>query len=189
MELDLMRLFEGYVRNYHTLKLTTYHGKHFFTMSEIHYFSALGSMLGYHPFTEDTCDGTYRPMDLTWWGGYKNDYWHDFVLHMERENLYAKDKETLDKLFAEREYRPVNTIGIMNVKDSKRIEELLHYARTAHTIERSLLIFRTKSIHDDHPFLDEVHAFVVNQNHVSASKKASVSDIGGTLFMHFDKEG
>jgi hypothetical protein len=55
-------------------------------------------MLGYHPFTEDTCNGENRPMDLTWWGSPKHEYWHDFILHMERENLFNKDEETLEKL-------------------------------------------------------------------------------------------
>lgn len=89
MQINLMNLLEGYVRNYHTFNLSIYHGKHSFSMTEIEYFSKLGSMLGYYPFTEDTCDGTYRPMDLTWWGNYDDDYWHDFVLHLERENFFA----------------------------------------------------------------------------------------------------
>lgn len=57
MQLNLMNLFDGYVRNYHTFNLTVNHGKHIYTMTEIEYFSRLGSMLGYHPFTEDTCNG------------------------------------------------------------------------------------------------------------------------------------
>lgn len=70
MNLELMKLFDGYVRNYHTFNLTIHHGKHSFTMTEIEYFSRLGSMPGYHPFTEDTCNGKNRPMDLTWWDEY-----------------------------------------------------------------------------------------------------------------------
>lgn len=97
MKLDLMRIFDGYVRNYHTLNLTVHHGKHSFTMTEIEYFSRLGSMLGYYPFTEDTCNGSVRPMDLSWWGSFDGEYWHDLVLHLERENWFKKDEETLDK--------------------------------------------------------------------------------------------
>lgn len=48
-----MKFFDGYVRNYHTFHLTTYHGKHSFTMTEIAYVLQLGSMLGYHAYTED----------------------------------------------------------------------------------------------------------------------------------------
>lgn len=53
MQFDLMKLFDGYVRNYHTFHLTVDHGKHSFTMTEIEYFSRLGSMLGYHAYTEN----------------------------------------------------------------------------------------------------------------------------------------
>lgn len=92
MQLNLMNLFDGYVRNYHSFNLTIQHGKHSFTMTEIEYFSRLGSMLGYHPFTEDTCDGTYRPMDLTWWGSYDptDEYWHEFVLHWSGKTFTIK---------------------------------------------------------------------------------------------------
>ncbi|MCI3923514.1 hypothetical protein MO973_25130 [Paenibacillus sp. TRM 82003] len=122
MQIDLMRIFEGYVRNYHTLNLTIHHGKHSFTMSEIEYFARLGSLLGYHPFTEDTYDGQRRAMDLTWWGSYDGEYWHDFVLHLERENLYQKDAETIEKLFEEKELVPNYAVGIMNVRDFHRVK-------------------------------------------------------------------
>lgn len=65
MKLDLMKLFDGYVRNFHTLNLTVHHGKHSFTMTEIEYFSRLDSMLGYYLYTENTCNSKYRAMDLT----------------------------------------------------------------------------------------------------------------------------
>ncbi|MGJ9384909.1 hypothetical protein [Salipaludibacillus sp. CF4.18] len=188
MQLDLMKLFEGYVRNYHTLNLTVQHGKNSFTMSEIQYFSTLGSMLGFHPFTEDTSDGTYRPMDLTWWGNYENDYWHDFVLHMERENLFTKDKETLNKLFSIREFIPINTIGIMNVKDRDRIEELIAYAINTYKVEKSLLVFKTNSTGKAQAYFDEIHSYVINQNKVTANKIAHGSSIGGVLFMYFENE-
>jgi hypothetical protein len=64
MHLNLMNLFDGFVKNYHTFNLSIYHGKHSFAMTEIEYFSRLGSILGYYPFTEDTGDGSYRPMTL-----------------------------------------------------------------------------------------------------------------------------
>ena len=75
MKLNLMKIFDGYVRNYHTFNLTMHHGKHSFTIAEIEYFSRLGSMLGYFSFTEDTCNGSYRAMDLTWWENDNEEYW------------------------------------------------------------------------------------------------------------------
>jgi hypothetical protein len=189
MQLNLMNLFDGYVRNYHTFNLSVYHGKHSFTMTEIEYFSRLGSMLGYHPFTEDTCDGTYRPMDLTWWGNYDDEYWHDFVLHLERENLFNKDEETLDKLFCDREYIPKNVIGIMNVRNKEKIAELVKISKATCKINNTLLVFKTTSSGKNQPYFDEVHAYLLNKSEVVMTKKASVSDIVGTLYMQLVNEG
>lgn len=125
MSPDLMKIFDGYVRNYHTLNLTNYHGKRSFTMAEIEYFSRLGSMLGYWTFTEDTLDGYVNPMDLTWWDNpveneNGEEEWSDFILHLERENYYDKDEETLKKLFQNNsEYKPQNVIGIISVPNKK----------------------------------------------------------------------
>lgn len=87
-------------------------------------------MLGYHPFTEDTCNGTNRATDLSWWGNYDGEYWHDFVLHLELENLFDNDVETLDKLFCDREYTPKNVIGIMNVRNKDKVAELVKIAKS-----------------------------------------------------------
>lgn len=188
MQLDLMSLFNGYVRNYHTFNLTINHGKHSFTMTEIEYFSRLGSMLGYHPFTEDTCDGTSRSMDLSWWGKYDNDYWHDLILHTERENLFSKDEETLEKLFCDRECTPINVIGIMNVRNQERINELVRIAQKTCKIENALLIFKTTSTGKRQLYFDEVHAYLLNKSKITDTKMAHVSDIIGTLYMHFENK-
>jgi hypothetical protein len=190
MKLNLMNLFDGYVRNYHTFNLTMQHGKHSFTMTEIEYFSRLGSMLGFDPFTEDTCNGTYRPMDLTWWGNYNHadEYWYDFVLHLERENLFSKDEETLDKLYSTRENVPTNVIGIMNVQNRERIEHLVKKAAGVSSIENSLLVFRTSSLDRNKAFLDGVHAYLFKRDRVVESKLAYISEVSGTLFMHFERE-
>lgn len=195
MKLDLMKLFDGYVRNYHTFNLSIHHGKHSFTMTEIEYFSRLGSMLGYLPYTEDTAGGTCRPMDLSWWGEYDGEYWYDLILHLERENLPYKDEETLDKLFCDREMRPLNVIGIMNVPSRDRIKELLSIAKATCKVDNALLVFRTYSSRKKNPYFDEVQAYLLNKRKVIDTKTAFVSDIGGTLFMHFhpinnsDQEG
>lgn len=188
MHINLMNLFDGYVRNYHTFNLSINHGKHSFTMSEIEYFSRLGSMLGFHPFTEDTCDGTYRPMDLTWWGNYDEDYWHDFVLHLERENFFNKDEETLKKLFDKREHVPHNVIGIINAPNKDRIDHLVTVTKKISSIENALLIFRTNSTGKNQAYFDLVYAYLFNKNRLIETKTAYVSEIGGTLFMHFEPE-
>lgn len=180
-----MKLFDGYVRNYHTFNLTVEHGKHSFTMTEIEYFSRLGSMLGYHPFTEDTSSSTRRPMDLSWWGYYEDGYWYGLILHLERENLYKKDEETLEKLFNEREDKPVNVIGIMNVRNRLRVEELVDIAKAKNNSGNALLILKTNSTGRDQLYFDEVYAYFLNMSEVVATKVAYVSDIEGTLYMHF----
>ena len=37
-------------------------------------------------------------MDLSWWGEFdiNKDEWTRLVLHLERENFYSKDEETLE---------------------------------------------------------------------------------------------
>lgn len=187
MQLDLMKIFDSYVRNYHTLNLSVHHGRHSFTMAEIEYFSRLGSMMGYLPFTEDTCNGTYRAMDLTWWDDFDGEYWHDFILHLERENIFNKDFETLEKLFSNREPVPQNVIGIMNIKNEARIEELVIEAKKMCKIKNALLIFRTNSIGNNKGYFDEVHAYLLSGNKIRDNKIAYVNEISTTLFMNFDK--
>lgn len=186
--LNLIKLFEGYVRNYHTFNLTVHYGKHSFTMTEIEYFSRLGSMLGYHSFTEDTCNGYNRAMDLTWWDNFGGEYWDDLILHLERENYFDKDEETLDKLFCEREYTPSNVIGILNARDPNRIDELMSIATRTCKVGNALLVFKTNSSGKSQVYLDEVHAYLLHTNTVVASRKAVISDLEGTLFMHLNDE-
>lgn len=188
MHIDLMKLFDGYVRNYHTFNLTIHHGKHSFTMTEIEHFSRLGSMLGYFPFTEDTCNGENRPMDLTWWDNFDGEFWNDFVLHLERENYFNKDEETLEKIFCEREYTPSNIIGIMNVRNHERIEELISLSKLMCKSDNALLIFKTTSSGKNQEYFDEIYAYLLKKTEIIAIKTAYVTDIFGTLNMYFKTE-
>jgi len=154
-------------------------------MTEIEYFSRLGSMLGYYPFTEDTCNGKNRPMDLTWRDNYDGEYWHNLILHLERENLFDKDEKTLDKLFCDREFTPKNAIGIMNVRNRERIVELVKIAKATRKVENALLVFRTTSSGKSQTYFDEVHAHTFSKYGDIDFKKAHVSEIGGTLYMQF----
>ncbi len=142
MSLDLLKIFNDFVQNYRTLKLTNYHGKSSFTLRELNYFFELGQKMGYESFTEDTT-GPSRRMDLSWWGGLRDGYWHNLVLHLERENLWKKDKETLLKLFQKkRDYPPANVIGMIPVRNQGRVEELLKEAVANCNVNNTLLIFR-----------------------------------------------
>lgn len=93
----------------------------------------------------------------------------------------------MDKLFGEREFVPANAIGIMNVRNHDRIEELLQVAKSTCKIENALLVFKTTSSGKRQAYFDEVHAFMFNKKKVVETKKAFVSEISGTLFMEFEK--
>jgi hypothetical protein len=125
-------------------------------------------------------------MDMTWWDNFDGDYWHDFILHLERENSLKKDLETLEKLFDERESVPQNVIGIMNVKNATRIDDLITEAKDRCNINNALLIFKTNSLDNNKEYFDEVHAYILIKNAVKQTKIAYVSDIAGTLYMRFD---
>ena len=126
-------------------------------------------------------------MDLSWWGEYDGEYWHDLILHLERENYSKKDEETLDKLFCDREICPLNAIGIMNVPSQERISELIRIAKATCKVDNALLVFRTYSSGKKQPYFDEVHANLMSKRKLIDNKTAYVSEIGGTLYMHFNK--
>ncbi|MGG0936977.1 hypothetical protein ABHN11_12815 [Brevibacillus centrosporus] len=130
---DLMIFFEGYVRNYRRLNLNQQHNRSMFTRREIDYFANLGEMLGFHVFVEDSkpdkSKGRSRPMDLAWWQWderINKEHYVGLVLHLERENLWNKDVETIEKLFSktDEEYIPHNVIGIQNIESASRVEHL-----------------------------------------------------------------
>src|SRR5690606_38054676 len=104
---NLMTFFEGYVRNYRRLNLTDSHNKSMFTRREIEYFANLGEALGYDAFIEDSkpdkTKGRSRPMDLSWWkwdSRIDQESYVSLILHLERENQWDKDIDTIDKLFS-----------------------------------------------------------------------------------------
>lgn len=90
----------------------------------------------------------------------------------------------MDKLFCDREVRPLNAIGIMNVPSQARIKELLRIAKATCKVENTLLVFRTYSSGEKQPYFDELHAYLLNKRKMIDSKTAFVSNIGGTLYMH-----
>ncbi|MCM3624318.1 hypothetical protein M4D70_19000 [Brevibacillus borstelensis] len=130
---NLIIFFEGYVRNYRRLNLHYLHNRSMFTKREIEYFSNLGEMLGYHAFIEDSKPdndkGRSRPMDLAWWRWDERvdkEHYVGLILHLERENQWDKDVETIEKLFSNtnEEYIPHNVIGIQNIESESKIEHL-----------------------------------------------------------------
>lgn len=70
IDLPLMNILEGYIRNFRNLNLFQNQNKSMFTKREIDYFSRLGEYLGFFSYVEDTKpnldSGRSRPMDLAW---------------------------------------------------------------------------------------------------------------------------
>ncbi|WP_244886814.1 hypothetical protein [Rossellomorea vietnamensis] len=130
---NLMQFFEGYVRNYRRLNLSVNHNRSMFTKREIDYFASLGEMLGFEVFIEDRkmdkVKGRSRPMDLAWWKWDKRISEEEYVsldLHLERESVWGKDVETVEKLFSETEEGcvPTHVIGIQYIESERRIDYL-----------------------------------------------------------------
>jgi hypothetical protein len=131
--LNLMQFFEGFVKNYRKLNLTTLHNRSMFTQKEINYFADLGEMLGFESFIEDSkfdkAKNRSRPMDLAWWKWDKRENPENYAylaLHLERESLPMKDEETVEKLFSETEegFIPNDVVGIQYVDSEERISYL-----------------------------------------------------------------
>ncbi|MCA0970837.1 hypothetical protein LCM20_09565 [Halobacillus litoralis] len=151
--LDLMQLFEGYVRNYRKINLNSMHNRTMFTKREIDYFASLGEMLGFESFVEDAKPdlerGRSRPMDLAWWkydARVDEANYIELVLHLERENVWSKDEDTIEKLFSKTEegYLPQHVIGIQNVGDADRIDTLNDLILQKNEVQASdvLMVYR-----------------------------------------------
>ncbi|GHI00996.1 hypothetical protein [Neobacillus kokaensis] len=194
---DLLQFFEGYVRNYRRLNLTGIHNRSMFTQREIDYFANLGEMLGFDAFVEDAkfdkVKGRSRPMDLAWWKWderkNKENYLH-LALHLERENQWNKDEDTIDKLFSETEegFIPHNVIGIQNVETSNRIEFLNNLVLKKNEVQKSTVLMVYRYYDTEHE-LDRISAYQFSPKGVMRSRNAiSKVDDFGYWFMCFEEE-
>ena len=141
-----MSFFEGYVRNYRRLNLHQATNRSMFTKREIDYWANLGEMLGLFSFVEDAKPninrGRSRPMDLSWWKWdvrISKEYFAGLVLHLERENIYSKDIETIEKLFCKThtDYIPQYVIGIQNIENKERILDLNNFVKERNRKQKS----------------------------------------------------
>ena len=109
---NLMSFFNGYVRSYRRMNLSSLHNRSMFTKREIDYFAHLEELLGFDAFIEDSkfdcLKGRSRPMDLSWWkwdARFDDEYFLYLALHLERENVWEKDVDTIQKSNALMIYR------------------------------------------------------------------------------------
>ncbi|BCG60795.1 hypothetical protein [Paenibacillus sp. URB8-2] len=197
-QFNLMSFMEGYVRNYRKLNLHQATNRSMFTKREIDYFANLGEMLGLFSFVEDTKPnldyGRSRPMDLSWWKWDeridKENYLY-VVLHLERENLFKKDIETIDKLFCKTEeyYVPHYVIGIQNVESKERITYLNNLVGERNLKQGSevLMMYR---YYDEVNSLDRIEAYHFNElsKIINSRKAISIIDNTGYWCMAFVEE-
>ncbi len=183
MSLDLLNIFDDFVQDYSILKLTNYHPRSSFTLRELNYFFELGQKMGYESFTEDS-SGSSRAMDLSWWGKGHGEYWGDLVLHLERENLWKKDEETLQKLFQEkRDQPPANVIGMIPVPNKERAEELVKEAVITCNVNNTLLIFR---VNPDTNGGNRTIAYLLEKKRIVEHKTAYVFTNQDTGYLSMD---
>nr|WP_318540031.1 hypothetical protein [Terribacillus saccharophilus] len=149
------------------MNLSYLHNRSMFTQREIDYFANLGEMLGYEAYGEDTkfdsLKGRSRPMDLSWWkwdGRKDKENYSHLALHLERENVWRKDVDTIEKLFSETEdaYVPYNVIGIQLLESAERIEYLNELILRKNHVQQSkvLMIYRYNETEKD---FDRVSAY------------------------------
>lgn len=194
---DLMQFFDGYVRNYRRLNLSHLHNRSMFTKREVEYFANLGEMLGFDAFVEDSkfdkIKKRSRPMDLAWWkfdARYDKESFLYLALHLERENVWNKDVETIEKLFSETEegFIPHNIIGIQYLESAERIGMLNDLIIQKNRIQNSnaLMIYR---FYDSVNDVEGVHAYYFTPAGLSESRKAiSTTDNSGYWYSCFEEE-
>lgn len=194
---NLMQFFDGYVRNYRRMNLSHLHNRSMFTKREIDYFANLGEVLGFDAFVEDSkfdkIKGRSRPMDLSWWkwdARKDKEKFSYLALHLERESMWKKDIDTIEKLFSETEegFIPHNVIGIQYVESAERIEMLNDLIIKKNKIQNSnvLMVYR---FYDPLIEVETVHAYYFTPTGLRESRN-SICDLddSGYWFLCFEEE-
>lgn len=159
-----------------------------YTKREIGYFEAVGEYLGFFSFIEDTKPnydyGRSRPMDLSWWKWderVSSEEFINLVLHLERENCFSKDLETIDKLFCKTDeiYIPDYVIGIINVESKAKIKKLQEEVIKRNKIQKSevLMIYRFYDYIKDY---EQIEAYYCSSDLKTKVKREAISDIDVT---------
>lgn len=194
---NLMQFFNGYVRNYRRLNLSSLHNRSMFTKREIDYFANLGEMLGFDAFVEDSkfdkLKGRSRPMDLSWWKWDKREDKENFLypaLHLEREFVWSKDEETIEKLFSDTEEGlvPHNVIGIQYIASMDRIEVLnaLLIQKNRSQMSNVLMVYR---FYDAELAIERVCAYYFTPAGLYETREAICKeDESGYWYMCFEEE-
>lgn len=192
-----MQFFDGYVRNYRRMNLAKLHNRSMFTKREIDYFANLGEMLGFDAFIEDSkfdkTMGRSRPMDLSWWkydGRKDEENFLYLALHLEREFIWTKDIETIEKLFSDTEegFIPHNVIGIQYIESLDRMDYLNDLIIQKNLVQNSnvLMVYR---YYDAILDIERVHAYSFTPDGLKETRSAIFDqDDSGYWFMAFEEE-
>lgn len=194
---NLIQLFEGYVKNYRRMNLSKLHNRSMFTKREIDYFAQLGEMLGFDAFIEDSkfdkSMGRSRPMDLSWWkwdARIDDESFLYLALHLEREFIWNKDVETIEKLFSDTEegFIPHNVIGIQYIESTDRIDYLNDLVLQKNAVQQSncLMVYRYYDADFD---LERVCAYSFTPKGLIEVRKAICNqDDSGYWYICFEEE-
>lgn len=194
---NLMQFFDGYVRNYRRMNLAKLHNRSMFTKREIDYFANLGEMLGFDAFIEDSkfdkTMGRSRPMDLSWWkydGRKDEENYLYLALHLEREFIWTKDIETIEKLFSDTEegFIPHNVIGIQYIESVDRMDYLNDLIIQKNAVQNSnvLMFYR---YYDAILDIERVYAYSFTPDGLKETRSAIFDqDDSGYWFMAFEEE-
>lgn len=123
-------------------------------------------------------------MDLSWWKWDERVSTEEFinlVLHLERENCFSKDIETIDKLFCKTDenYIPDYVIGIINVESKARIKKLQEVVLKRNKIQKSevLMIYRLYDYTKDY---EQVEAYYCSSDLKTKVKREATSNTDDT---------
>ena len=121
MNIEIERLFIGFIRSFHLLNITIdkgFRNRSLFTHEVISYWGRVGLSLGYLPWCEEpTGETDKRKRDLGWYDIENEEY----VLHLETENNPGRIEHTIEKLrYSGEEYR----IGIIFAKAADSLSHL-----------------------------------------------------------------
>lgn len=194
---NLMQFFNGYIRNYRRMNLSPLHNRSMLTKREIDYFANLGELLGFDSFVEDSkfdkIKKRSRPMDLAWCkfdARYDKESFMYLALHLERENVWNKDVETIEKLFSKTDegFVPHNVIGIQYIESAERVDILNNLIIKKNVVQKSnvLMIYR---YYDTALEIERVCAYYFKPSGFIEKRKAICKpDETGYWFSCFDEE-
>ncbi|WP_197482207.1 hypothetical protein [Oceanobacillus sp. Castelsardo] len=130
-------------------------------------------------------------MDLSWWkwdARVDEEYFLYLALHLERENLWSKDVETIEKLFSqtEEEYVPHNVIGIQYIESERRVNYLNNLVLQKNSIQKSNALMIYRYYKDD---IERVCAYHFTTKGLKEVRNAICEqDDFGYFFMCFEEE-